>query len=157
MRYLEDFTIGDTFTFEAEPMSSADIMAFAQDWDPQRLHTDVDYATAIHGSLIASGFQTLLHVFRPIMRDLMVTMANIGGLGLDNLRWLRPVRPDEPLAVLFTVTGVTPSRSKPDRGVLAYRIEARNPAGDLVMTLDTATMIRRKPDPAHPNDISRRD
>ena len=144
MRHLEDFKVGDSFSFEAAPMDTASIMDFAKDWDPQRLHTDIPYATAIHGSLIASGFQTMLHVFQPIMQELMTTMANIGGLGLDNLRWLRPVRPDEPLAVLLTVTGVTPSRSKPDRGVLAYRIEARNPAGDLVLTLDTATMIRRK-------------
>lgn len=145
MKFLEDFSVDDSFVFEAEPMSSVDIMAFAQDWDPQRLHTDVDYARAMHGSLIASGFQTMLHVFRPILRDLMTTMENIGRLGFNDLRWLRPVRPDEPLAVLFTVTGLTPSRSKPDRGVLAYRVEARNPEGDLVLTVDTAAMIRRKP------------
>ena len=97
MKYLEDFAPGQVFHFRSAPMSAQSIKAFAQEWDPQRLHTDEDYATAIHGSLIASGFQTVLEVFKPVVTDLMTGMANIGGLGFDNLRWLLPVRPDEPL------------------------------------------------------------
>ena len=144
MKYLEDFKVGESHQYQGKPMSSAEIMAFAKEWDPQRLHLDVDYATALHGSLIASGFQTLLYVFEPVMRDFMVGVVNLGGLGFDNLRWPRPVRPDEVLDVKIVVTGVTPSRSKPDRGVLAYSLEARNPAGEVVMTLETAAMLRRK-------------
>jgi len=83
-------------------------------------------------------------VFEPVMREFMVGVVNLGGLGFDNLRWPRPVRPDEVLDVKIVVTGVTPSRSKPDRGVLAYSLEARNPAGEVVMTLETAAMLRRK-------------
>ena len=144
MKYLEDFKVGERHQYMSNPMSSAEIMAFAKEWDPQRLHLDVDYATALHGSLIASGFQTLLHVFEPVMREFMVGVVNLGGLGFDNLRWPRPVRPDEALDVKIEVTGITPSRSKPDRGVLAYSLEARNPAGEVVMTLETAAMLRRK-------------
>lgn len=143
MKYLDDFKVGDVVEFTARPISSEAIMAFARKWDPQRLHLDVDHATKVHGSLIASGFQTLLHVFEPIMRDFMTGVANIGGLGFDTLRWTRPVRPDETLKVTFKVTGVTPSQSKPDRGVLAYRIEALNPAGETVLITDAAAMVRR--------------
>ena len=91
MRYLEDFSPGQVYRFRSAPMSADSIKSFAKEWDPQRLHTDEDYATAIHGSLIASGFQTMLEVFRPVMSEMMVDVANIGGMGFDNLRWLRPV------------------------------------------------------------------
>ncbi|WP_235851870.1 MULTISPECIES: MaoC/PaaZ C-terminal domain-containing protein [Rhodobacterales] len=125
-------------------MSAEAIKAFAHEWDPQRLHTDEDYAATIHGSLIASGFQTMLEVFKPIMTEFMIDVANIGGMGFDNLRWLRPVRPDEPLEVEMKINSVTPSKSKPDRGVLHYTLSAKNPKGEVVFTTDTPVMIQRK-------------
>ena len=144
MKYLEDFDPGQVFRFRSDPMSKEAIIAFAEEWDPQRLHIDEDYATGIHGSLIASGFQTMLEVFRPIMTGFMVDVANIGGMGFDNLRWVRPVRPDEPLEIEVKINSVTPSRSKPDRGVLHYTLSARNPAGEIVFSTDTPVMIQRK-------------
>jgi|TARA_B100001121_G_C18354923_1_gene464238 acyl dehydratase len=144
VKYLEDFTPGQVFRFRSAPMSADSIKAFARQWDPQRLHTDEDYAAAIHGGLIASGFQTLLEVFKPVMTEMMVDAANIGGIGLDNLRWLRPVHPDEALDIEMTVNSVTPSRSKPDRGVLNYTLSARNPKGEVVFSTDTPVMILRK-------------
>lgn len=143
MKYLDDFEQGQVFRFRSAPMSVTAIKAFAEEWDPQRLHTDEDYATTIHGGLIASGFQTMLEVFKPVMKELMVDVANIGGIGFDNLRWLRPVRPDEPLDIEMTVNSVTPSRSKPDRGVMHYTLSARNPRGEVVFTTDTPVMIQR--------------
>ena len=144
MKYLEDFAPGQVFHFRSAPMSAQSIKAFAQEWDPQRLHTDEDYATAIHGSLIASGFQTVLEVFKPVVTDLMTGMANIGGMGFDNLRWLLPVRPDEPLDIEMTINSVTPSKSKPDRGVLHYTLSARNPKGEVVLSADAPLMMKRK-------------
>lgn len=144
MKYLDDFEPGQTFHFRSAPMSAEAIKAFAHEWDPQRLHTDEDYAATIHGSLIASGFQTMLEVFKPIMTEFMVNVANIGGMGFDNLRWLLPVRPDEPLDIEMTINSVTPSKSKPDRGVLHYTLSAKNPKGEIVFTTDTPVMIQRK-------------
>lgn len=144
MKYLEDFSVGQVFEFRSVPLTKQQIMEFAQEWDPQRLHTDEAYAEGIHGGLIASGFQTLLTVFKPIMQDLMVDVANIGGIGFDQLRWLRPVRPEEPLNIRIEVQSLVPSRSKPDRGVLIYTLEARNPAGELVMSVETPVMIQRR-------------
>jgi len=143
--YLEDFQPGQIFERQSRPMSAGAIMEFAREWDPQRLHLDEGYATVLHGSLIASGFQTMLHVFQPFMHDVFARMDNIGGLGLDNLRWLRPVRPDEVLTARMEITDIKPSRSKPDRGVLSYRITADNPAGERVFSVDSAVMIRRRP------------
>ncbi len=127
-------------------MSAESMKAFALEWDPQRLHADEDYATAMHGSLIASGFQTMLEAFKPIMVELMSDVANIGGIGFDKLRWSRPVRPDEPLDIEMRVNSVTPSRRKPDQGVLHYTLRAMNPEGEIVFTTDTPVMIKRRDD-----------
>lgn len=145
MKYLEDFQPGQIYRFRAEPLSKEEIIAFAQEWDPQRLHTDEAYATGIHGSLIASGFQTMLQAFKPVMHEMMPEIANIGGLGFDSLRWPRPVRPGEALDIELEISSVTPSKSKPDRGVLAYTLRAMNPAGQVVFTADTPVMIKRRP------------
>jgi len=146
MKYLEDFHAGQVFEFRSKPMSKPQIMDFAHEWDPQRLHIDEEYAKGIHGGLIASGFQTMLVVFEPVMRELMVDVANIGGIGFDTLRWLRPVYPDEPLDIRLVVDSVTPSRSKPDRGVMKYTLEARNPTGETVFSTETPVMIQRRKD-----------
>lgn len=144
MKYLEDFQPGQIYRFRAEPLSKEEIIAFAHEWDPQRLHTDENYAVSVHGSLIASGFQTMLQVFKPVMHGMMPEIANIGGLGFDSLRWPRPVRPGEALDIELEVSSVKPSKSKPDRGVLAYALRAMNSAGQVVFTADTPVMIKRR-------------
>ena len=80
------------------------------------------------------------------MVELMSDVANIGGIGFDKLRWLRPVRPGEALDVEIEINSVTPSRSKPDRGVLNYSLRAMNPHGEVVFVTDTPVMIKRKAD-----------
>jgi len=144
MKYLEDFSVGQVFEFRSAPLTKQQIIGFAEEWDPQPLHMDEAHAEGIHGGLIASGFQTLLIVFKPIMQDLMVDVANIGGIGFNQLRWLRPLRPDEPLNIRIEIQSVTPSRSKPDRGVLTYTLEARNPAEELVLSVETPVMVQRR-------------
>jgi acyl dehydratase len=148
VKFLEDFKVGQIFAFRTPPLSKDEIISFAREWDPQRLHTDEYYAKQIHGGLIASGFQTLLLVFRPIMRDFMTGVANIGGLGFERLSWNAPVRANEPLDVTLKMQAVRPSQTKPDRGVISYRVEARNMAGEPVLTVDTAAMVKRKAAPA---------
>ncbi|PCH66984.1 MAG: dehydratase [Rhodobacteraceae bacterium] len=145
MKYLEDFFVGQTFSFKTAPVSKDDIIEFARRWDPQPLHMDEAHATKIHGGLIASGFQTMLLVFEPVMKELMVGVANIGGAGFDNLRWLRPLRPDQPLDVTIKINTVRPSRSKPDRGILHYTLTARGLSGEAVLSTDVPVMIKRRP------------
>ena len=144
MKYLEDFSVGQVLKFKAAGLSAAQIKEFAEEWDPQQLHLDEEYASTIHGSLIASGFQTMMIVFQPVMRELMPDVANIGGMGFNNLRWLQPLRPNEDLDVQLVIDSLTPSRSKPDRGVLQYTLEARNPAGDVIFRTEVPVMIKRK-------------
>jgi len=144
MMYLEDFHVGQILNYTTQPVSKEDIIAFAARWDPQPLHLDEDHAAKIHGGLIASGFQTVLLVFEPVMKELMTEVANIGGIGFDNFRWLRPLRPDQPLAVKIEVKSVRPSRSKPDRGILLYTLTAADPSGEMVFTTDVPVMIKTR-------------
>ena len=95
-------------------------------------------------SVISPVIATSWRTGMPVMTEMMVDVANIGGMGFDNLRWLRPVHPNEPLDVELTVNSVTPSKSKPDRGVLHYTLSAKNPEGEVVFSTDTPVMIQRK-------------
>lgn len=145
MKYLEDFSVGQTFEYDSAPVSKADIIAFAQRWDPQTIHTDEAEATKTHGGLIASGFQTVLLVFEPVMKELMTDVANIGGMGFKDLRWIRPLRPDQPLAVKIEINSVRPSNSKPDRGIMNYTLTATDKTGETVFRTDVPVMIKRRP------------
>jgi acyl dehydratase len=142
--YFEDFKTGDTYNFAIPAMSKADIMAFAATWDPQPIHVDEEIAERFQGGIIASGYHTLLVSLRPMLTSVMAKSANIGGPGMENIRWLHPVRPDDRLQTKVTVAATHASRSKPDRGFVSFAVETINDAGIKVMTLQFAAMIRRR-------------
>ncbi len=141
---FEDFVVGERLLFDAGPISREEIKAFAKEWDPQDLHLDEEYAKTVHGSLIASGFHTLLHIMRPLMMQMMSSCRNIGGFGFDDFRWTHPVKPDEMLTVMTTFTEVRASSSRPDTGIIKYEIEAKNPEGTIVFRAKTGAMLKSR-------------
>lgn len=145
LRRFEDFVPGERFEFEVPPISEERLMAFAREWDPQPLHLDREYAAARHGGLIAPGFLTVMEAMRPVIREIFCGTDNLGGLGIENLRWTAPLRPGDALKVRLEITDLRASSSKPDRGVMRYRVEACNAADEVVLQLDSAAMIRRRP------------
>jgi acyl dehydratase len=143
--YLDDFKPGDTFDSpHGYTFTDADIIQFAHRYDPQVFHLDVEAAKgSIFGGLIASGFQTLAATFR-LVHAIGFLGHNMGGPGMDELRWLKPVRPGDTLRATAEIVEVTPSRSKPDRGALKYKVAAVNQKGETVMTaLITSLILRR--------------
>jgi acyl dehydratase len=143
--YLDDFKPGDKFESpHGYTFTDADIITFAHRYDPQVFHLDVEAAkTSIFGGLIASGFQTLAATFR-LVHAIGFLGHNMGGPGMDELRWLKPVRPGDTLRAVAEIVEVTPSRSKPDRGALRYKVAAVNQNGETVMTaLITSLILRR--------------
>ena len=142
--YFENFKTGDTYNFAIPAMSKAEIMAFAAIWDPQPIHVDEEIAKNLQGGIIASGYHTLLVSLRPMLASVMAKAANIGGPGMEQIRWLHPVRPDDRLQTKVTVAATHASRSKPDRGLVSFDVETTNDAGVKVMTLQFAAMIRRR-------------
>ena len=141
-RYLDDLTVGESWTSEPFPMTEAEIVAFATEFDPQPMHIDKAAAEAGRfGGLIASGW----HVASRVMRE-YVDVGYFGvtlmlGLSIDDLRWLRPVRPGDVLTVRREILAVAPSRSRPDRGTVKTKTWVRNQEGDVVMTFENLMQL----------------
>lgn len=143
--YLDDFKPGDRFeSAHGYTFTDADIIEFAHRYDPQVFHLDVESAKqTIFGGLIASGFQTLAATFR-LVHGIGFLSHNMGGPGMDELRWLKPVRPGDTLRAEVEIVEVVPSRSKPDRGALKYRVSAINQNGETVMTAIITSLVKRR-------------
>jgi acyl dehydratase len=145
-RYLDDFTVGETFEASPGSLSAAEIIEFAKIYDPQSFHTDPEAAKASpFGGLIASGHQTIAWCFGQIVRlGVFAGDATICGADMTEVRWLAPVRPDMPLAARAEVVDVRRSASKPDRGYLMLRFSVDGPDGT-VASFCTSTLMRTRP------------
>lgn len=145
-RYLEDFEPGAVYEAGTVQVTEAEIVEFAARYDPQPFHVDRDAARAsIYGGLIASGWHTVALTMRLLVDNVFNTAASMGSPGIDELRWLLPVRPGDVLSPRVIVLETRPSRSKPDRGILRFRVEVTNQAGELAMTMVGAAFIGRRP------------
>jgi len=145
--YLEDFVPGSVREFGPAAVDEAEIIEFARRYDPQRIHTDPEWArTGPFGGLIASGWHTAAIAMRLLVDQYLPAAASLASPGIDELRWLRPVRPGHALRVRVTVIETRPSRSKPDRGLLRSRIEVLEADGSAVMTMIGMNIVRRRPD-----------
>ena len=145
-RWLEDFHPGDVAEFGDYAMTEEEIRGFAGSYDPQVFHTDPEAAKAsIYGGLIASGWHTVGVMMRLAVDNFIPANASLGSPGIDELRWLQPVRPGDRLRVRITVQEVQPSRSKPDRGIVRLLMETLNQRGEVVMTVRGMNLYRRRP------------
>lgn len=136
MRYLEDFRIGQTHQLGEHTVTAAEILAFADQWDPQRFHIDPDEArnTPFEG-LIASGWHTASIFMRLYVMTLLRDSSGIGSPGVDEIRWNEPVRPGDTLTATLKVENITPSLGRPDRGTVKPRCELTNQRGRSVLTM----------------------
>jgi acyl dehydratase len=110
------------------------------------MHTDPAAAKAGQfGGLIASGWHTAALMMRLVVAEFLSPETGLASPGIDELRWLLPVRPGDRLSLRATVLEARPSRSKPDQGVLRSLVEMLNQRGEVVMTLKPISLIRRRP------------
>ena len=143
--WFEDFSVGRRFESPPLTLAEADVLDFARRFDPQPFHVDAEAARrGPYGGLIASGLQTLALTFRLFLETGALAAASLGSPGLDEVRWLRPVRPGDTLSVVVEVVAARPSASKPDRGVATFRYEARNQHGEAVLTMLGHQLVRRR-------------
>ncbi|MEX0759184.1 MAG: MaoC family dehydratase [Tistlia sp.] len=144
-RHLDDFAVGERFVSRGATLTEAQILDFAWQWDPQPFHLDAEAAADWgFGGLIASGFQTLLVGFRLFYQENVWNAASLGSPGLDEIRFLRPVRPGDTIHTEAEVLEVRPSRSKVDRGSLRMRYEVVNQAGEPVLSFVAIQILRRR-------------
>ena len=133
-RHFEEFHVGDVIETEGATVTDGQIMDFALRFDPQPFHLDqIAAAAGPFGGLIASGFHTLALSFRLVRDTGIVTGTSLGGSGMDELRWLRPVRPGDTLRVRVVVQETIRSR-RGDRGTVRLAYTTLNQHGEAVMT-----------------------
>lgn len=145
-RYLDDYSEGARYRFGVESVDAEEIMEFARRYDPQGIHTDPDAAAeGPFGGLIASGWQTAALMMRLFADNYLTAVASLASPGIDELRWVRPLRPGDRLTLICETTGVRPSRSKPDRGVVTTAATLVNQDGDPVLTATAFNMVARRP------------
>lgn len=143
--YYEDFAPGDTFTTDPVEVSEADILEFARRYDPQPFHVDPEAAgRSIYGGLIASGWHVMAVSFGEVVRLGLFADGGQGAPGLEDVRWLHPVRPGDALRTSVSVEAKRPSGSRPDRGYVLLRFEMTNQAGQTVASYRTREIFRRR-------------
>lgn len=142
---LEDFQVGASIALPPYPVSEEEILAFARQYDPQPFHVDAEAARdSIFGGLVASGWMTTAIFMRMQYDGFLKRSTCLGSPGVDEIRWLLPVRPGDVLQGEVRVTEVRPSRSKPDRGAVFTEGHLENQAGEAVMTLKARALFRRR-------------
>ena len=154
-RYFEDLRAGDRFDSAGLTIAESAIIDFATQWDPQPFHLDVEYARnqGAFGGLIASGLHTMCATLRLWLADKILIACTIGSPGIDQVRFLRPVRPGDTLRVVTDLVELRPSASKPDRGSVTLRHTTSNQQGEVVLTMDALVIVRKRP--AVPASVAR--
>ena len=145
--YFEDLTPGRTFELGTVEVTEDEIVEFATRFDPQPSHIDpAAAAETMYGGLIASGWHTCAMCMRLLVDGLVEGAASLGSPGMEQIRWLAPVRPGDRLTARTTVEEARPSRSKPDRGTITLVTELENQDGVVAMTMRGMGMYSRRPD-----------
>jgi acyl dehydratase len=145
--YFEDLTVGETRSFGSYDVTEEEVLAFAEEYDPQWFHTDPERASeeSLFGSLAASGWHTAAMTMRLLVDHHFSEAASYGAVGVDELRWPNPTFPGETLSVTVDVLEKTPSESEPDRGTVRTRVTTENGAGEPKLTMKPIVLYARRP------------
>ncbi|HYC03841.1 MAG TPA: MaoC family dehydratase [Azospirillaceae bacterium] len=144
--YFEDLKIGDRFETAGITITRSQIIDYALTYDPQPFHLDEEAAkSSIFGGLVASGFMTAALTFRLFRDTGVLTAANLGGAGGEDLVWPNPVRPGDTIRAVVEVLSKQQSRSRPERGRVRFGYTTLNQHGQIVlqMTLIHIVGLRR--------------
>jgi len=145
MMFFEDFAAGDTAATGSVTVSQDDIIAYASRYDAQDFHTDPDAAkTTFVGTLIASGWHSCSLLMRLIAEDFLLESSGMGAPGVEEIKWLRPVKPGDALSARRTVLEVKASRSRPEMGLVRFRFELVNQRDEPVLEQSNWIMFGRR-------------
>jgi len=147
MLHFEDFAPGRAFALGPRAVSRDEIVAFAAEFDPQPFHLDEAAAEAsLLGGLSASGWHTCATVMRMMVDGFLGEAASEGSPGVDEIKWLLPVRPGDTLAGEALVLEARRSRSRPNLGICRLRNTVRNGEARTVLLMEYAVMVRAAPE-----------
>lgn len=146
MRYFEDFAAGDVSELDRYEVTQEEILEFARRYDPQPFHVDDDAAAAgPFAGLAASGWHTAAMFMRLFVDGILSDSASLGSPGVEQLRWMAPVRPGDVLTGRVQVVETYPSERRADRGTVITESEVLNQDGVVVMTMRARGFFRRRP------------
>ena len=148
--YWEDFPVGKVREFGGYVVTAEEIIDFATKFDPQPFHLSEEAGKAsLFGGLCASGWHTCAMTMRMMCDEFLLETASLGSPGLENIRWIKPVRPGDTLHVRSVVIEARPMESKPHVGLVKVRWETLNQNNEEVAQMEGYGMYRRR-DPAPP-------
>jgi acyl dehydratase len=143
--YLEDLSVGQQFTSPPHTLTAEAIKAFAGQFDPQPFHLDeASAASSFFGELVASGWHTAAITMRLLTEGALPLAGGAIGAG-GEIAWPAPTRPGDTLTAESTIEAISPSRSRPDRGMVTVRTETRNQRGEVVQVLVSKVLAFRRP------------
>lgn len=153
--YWEDLTPGSTRELGTTSASAEEIKEFAEQFDPQPFHLDeLAGRKSVFGGLCASGWHTCAMAMRLTVDNFLHESASMGSPGLENLRWLKPVYPDDQLSLRHTILEARPMRKRPEAGLVRSRWELFNQNGEKVLEMEGWGMFGRRA-PATPEELAR--
>ena len=140
--YFEDFTPGQKIEHGQRLVTREEILAFAAQYDPKPMHLDEEAArNTMLGGLSASGWHTSSIMMRMICDSFLLDSTSMGAGGVEEVKWLKPVRPDDKLILHTTVLDARRSKSRPEIGIVRLQYELFNQHGDRVMLMVVPTMF----------------
>jgi len=143
--HYEDLDIDQCDTFGTITVDADEVVEFARRYDPQRFHlSDEGARDTYFGRLAASGWHTAAMTMKLMMTGREAQLASLGSPGLEDLRWRRPVYPEDLLRARVTVTDKRLSRSRPEMGLVHFRVETINQDDVVVMSFTTVSMLARR-------------
>lgn len=140
-RFLEDLAVGEIHSTPEVSVSEADIVEFARHYDPQNMHTGQGASHHLFDGLIASGWHTAALVMRILVDSRLLGETPLLGLGVDDLRWPKPVRPGDVIRAETEVLSIVRSRSKPSHGVVRLKVRAYNQHREVVYEMSPSLWV----------------
>lgn len=143
--YIEDFTVGQRHVSPTFELTEKEIVEFAQKYDPQYYHLDAEAArNSPFGGLIAAGCQTIALAWKLGYDTGLFDDLELAGIGLDEIRWVKPVYAGDVVRVEFFLLESRPSRSKADSAIAKFRYKMKNQRDEVVLTLTMIQIVRRR-------------
>ena len=144
--YWEDFQPGAVAVYGPRLVTREEIIAFAAEFDPQPMHLDEAAASAtMLGGLAASGWHTCCLLMRMLNDGFILNSSSMGAPGIEEVRWLKPLRPGTRIRVRSTVLETRPSNSRPEMGLVKMQHEVLDETDAVLTTLTSTAMMGRKP------------
>jgi acyl dehydratase len=144
---FEDFPPGHFGTFGPRRVTREEVLAFAAEFDPQPMHLDEEAASrSMLKGLSASGWHLCSIMMRIMFDGFIGRTASLGSPGVGELRWLAPLRPDDDISLDVDVTEARVSRSRPETGIVTFKVVVRNAAGQTLCDMVTPIIVERRAD-----------